>query len=75
MAEIIHLRCDHCGEPYTKGTANYCKTCNTSLMYRAMPFLLGMMLLSPLQAQPVPAPSRFLRGRSTPYPHLKDIMD
>lgn len=75
MAEIYHLKCRHCGEPFRNGESPYCKPCNTHLMYRALPILLGMLIIPPLQPQTATAPSRFLRGRSTPYPHLKDIMD
>jgi hypothetical protein len=75
MAEIIHLRCDHCGKPYTKGTTNYCTPCNIHLMYRAMPILLGILLIPPVGPHPAPAKSRFFRGRSQPYPHLHEIMD
>ncbi len=75
MAEVIHLRCRHCGESYINGTPDYCPPCNTYLMYRALPILLGMLMLPPLQKQPAAAGSHYLRGRKLPYPHLKDIMD
>ncbi len=75
MAEIFHLRCRHCGEPFSNGNSAYCKPCNTYLLYRAMPILLGMLMIPPLKPQAVPVKSQFLRGRSRPYPHIKDIMD
>ncbi len=74
MAEIYHLRCRHCGDPFKNGDSAYCKPCNTYLMYKAMPILLGMLALPPIPS-PAPAASHFLRGRTRPYPHLKDIMD
>lgn len=45
MANIIHLRCHHCGEPLENRAEPYCPDCNLYLAYRAMPFLLGMLLL------------------------------
>jgi len=44
MAKVIHLRCHHCGEPLRSRDAEYCPDCNLYLAYRAMPFLLGMIL-------------------------------
>jgi len=44
MAKIIHLRCRHCGNPLQDQDADYCPPCNVYLAYRAMPFLLGLML-------------------------------
>lgn len=44
MAEIVYLRCHHCGEPLQDREAAYCPPCNRYLAYRAMPFLLGMIL-------------------------------
>ncbi|TLM65564.1 MAG: hypothetical protein FDZ69_09375 [Deltaproteobacteria bacterium] len=44
MANIIHLRCRHCGEPLENRESAYCPPCNIYLAYRAMPFLLGLML-------------------------------
>jgi len=45
MANVIHLRCHHCGEPLQNRDDPYCPDCNLYLAYRAMPFLLGMLLL------------------------------
>jgi len=45
MANVIHLRCHHCGEPLQNREQPYCPDCNLYLAYRAMPFLLGMLLL------------------------------
>lgn len=44
MANVIQLRCRHCGEPLQDREATYCPPCNVYLAYRAMPFLLGLML-------------------------------
>jgi hypothetical protein len=44
MAHVIHLRCHHCGGPLQDRDAVYCPPCNLYLAYRAMPFLLGMIL-------------------------------
>lgn len=44
MANVIHLRCHHCGEPLQNRNYEYCPDCNLYLAYRAMPFLLGMIL-------------------------------
>ena len=48
MARVIHLRCRHCGGPLQNRTMAYCPPCNLYLAYRAMPFLLGMLLSGPL---------------------------
>lgn len=44
MANVIHLRCHYCGEPLQNREETYCPDCNLYLAYRAMPFLLGLML-------------------------------
>jgi hypothetical protein len=44
MANVIHLHCRHCGEPLDNRDEAYCPPCNLYLAYRAMPFLLGMIL-------------------------------
>ena len=44
MASVLHLRCRHCGEVLQDREAEYCPECNLYLAYRAMPFLLGMIL-------------------------------
>lgn len=44
MAKVIYLRCHHCGEPLLNRDEEYCPDCNLYLAYRAMPFLLGMLL-------------------------------
>ncbi len=77
MAEIFHIRCRHCNAPFRNGNSAYCQPCNTYLMYRAMPLLLGMLLIPPQPLQPAKAAtkSRYFRGRSQPYPHLHEIMD
>lgn len=45
MAQISYIRCRHCGEPLQHRDHAYCPACNLYLAYRAMPFLLGMILL------------------------------
>lgn len=44
MANLLHLRCRHCGEALQNREHEYCPDCNLYLAYRAMPFLLGLML-------------------------------
>ena len=44
MANVIHLRCHYCGDPLQNRDETYCPECNLYLAYRAMPFLLGMIL-------------------------------
>ncbi len=58
MASVIHLRCHHCGEPLQNRDEPYCPECNLYLAYRAMPFLLGLLLTGHLATD--------LSGR---YPH------
>ena len=50
MAQVIRLRCHHCGEPLRDRNSDYCPPCNLALAYRAMPFLLGMLLTGRLTA-------------------------
>ncbi|GEM_PF-2293745 len=45
MANVIHLRCKHCGELLQDRGSEYCPPCNLYLAYRAMPLILGMLLL------------------------------
>jgi hypothetical protein len=45
MANVIHLHCHRCGEPLANRDGAYCPPCNLYLAYKAMPFLLGMLLL------------------------------
>ena len=44
MANVIHLRCRHCGEPLQDREQEYCPPCNLYMAYRAMPLLLGLIL-------------------------------
>ena len=44
MANVFHLRCRHCGKLLQDREQEYCPECNIYLAYRAMPFLLGLML-------------------------------
>ncbi|NJC89397.1 MAG: hypothetical protein FIB02_12855 [Desulfuromonas sp.] len=61
MANIINLRCHHCGELLQNREEPYCPECNLYLAYRAMPFLLGMLLLG----HPVPHPvEHYPQGRA-----------
>lgn len=52
MDNVVHLRCCRCGEPLKGGSSSYCAPCNLYLAYRAMPFLLGMLLMSGLPLKP-----------------------
>lgn len=45
MAKGTHLRCRHCGDPLENRDEAYCPPCNLYRAYRAMPFLLGMLLI------------------------------
>ncbi len=79
MAEIIHLRCRHCGEPMKNNPWPYCTACNLELCYRAMPLLLGMLMtghrapvLTKAPAGNLPQKGQFTRK---PYGHYRDIMD
>jgi len=44
VAQILHLYCRRCGERLQHPKQVYCQPCNIRLCYRAMPFLLGMIL-------------------------------
>ncbi len=44
MDTIYYLHCRHCGEPLADHSDPYCPPCNIYLCYRAMPYLLGMIL-------------------------------
>ena len=57
MAQVIRLRCHHCGEPLRDRNSDYCPPCNLALAYRAMPFLLGMLLTGRLTAGTQPGPT------------------
>jgi hypothetical protein len=46
MAQVIHLRCRHCGEPMKNNPWPYCSPCNLALCYKAMPLLLGILMTS-----------------------------
>lgn len=52
MAQLLHIRCRHCGEELTNRATPYCPTCNLALCYRAMPLLLGMLMTGQLQFRP-----------------------
>lgn len=79
MAQVIHLRCRHCGEVMKNNPWPYCAPCNLELCYRAMPILLGMLVLgkpgSPLVPAPATANSNEFKNRWKRYPHLRYIMD
>lgn len=51
MAQIIHLRCRHCGDPLASRDSRYCPPCNLYLCYRALPILLGMLMTGRLLPQ------------------------
>lgn len=59
MANVIHLHCRHCGEPLENRDEAYCPPCNLYLAYRAMPFLLGMILTGRLATD---LPGRYPQG-------------
>jgi len=52
MAPLKYTHCRHCSERLTNHDAPYCSPCNLHLAYRALPILLGMLLLG----HPAPAP-------------------
>lgn len=45
MSSVLYLRCQKCNEILRHNEQAYCADCNIYLMYRAMPILLGMLLL------------------------------
>jgi len=78
MAEILHLRCHHCGGALKDRQSAYCPPCNLHLFYRAMPILLGMMMAGPknpcLISEAVPVDAQG-NSRRLAYAHSKDILD
>lgn len=48
MAQVIQLRCRYCGGPLQNREMSYCPPCNLYLAYRAMPFVLGLLLTGSL---------------------------
>jgi len=62
MANVIYMRCRHCGELLHDREREYCPSCNLYLAYRAMPLILGMLLLpaapTRLAHLPVKSPSQ-----------------
>lgn len=64
MAKIIYLRCRHCGEELRDRGHEYCPPCNLSMAYRAMPLILGLLLLPRLAAAPAHVP----RQPASPWP-------
>jgi len=79
MAQVVHLYCRHCGEPMKNNPWPYCAPCNLELCYRAMPILLGMMVIgkrgTPFSPVPVAARPNDGMNRWKRYPHLRYIMD
>ena len=59
MADILHLRCHHCGEELYNRAWPYCPQCNFQLCYRSLPILLGMLF-----GLTLPAPARAMAVRS-----------
>lgn len=59
MANLLHMRCRHCGELLQNREEEYCPDCNLYLAYRAMPFLLGLMLTGHLATD---LPGRYPNG-------------
>lgn len=54
MAIVLHLRCQGCGGRLQDRSESYCTECNWSLAYRAMPFILGMLLAPAPFLAPLP---------------------
>jgi len=79
MENVVHLRCRHCGTPLKNSPWPYCKPCNIALCYKAMPILLGMMVINKQGAPLIPAPANVKTAsqlnRWAHYPHLRYIMD
>jgi len=57
MSHLYYLHCHYCGEPLSNRESPYCPTCNLYLCYRAMPFLLGMILTGRLATDLATAPT------------------
>lgn len=57
MSRLYYLHCHYCGEPLSNRESPYCPSCNLYLCYRAMPFLLGMILTGRLATDLATAPS------------------
>lgn len=77
MAEVLHLHCRHCGVALNKSSQPYCQTCNIELCYRAMPFLMGMMMTGQLEKVVAGLPARKSGPvvRSFQYDHHRYILD
>ena len=79
--EVIHIRCRNCGEVINRKGWAYCQPCNLDLFYRAMPILLGMMMMPPVREPSKahtyvpPNPLEKFPRRGFQYAHVKDIMD
>jgi len=50
MAQVVHLRCHHCGDLLENGDRPYCHPCDVYLAYLALPILMGMILTGHLAA-------------------------
>jgi len=62
MHDILYLWCRTCGERLTHRHTPWCSDCHLNLAYRAMPLLLGALLMQrPLIPQRVPAAAHFGR--------------
>lgn len=79
MAQVVHLRCRHCGEAMKNSPLPYCAPCNLELCYKAMPILLGMLMTGQLGPKIIPARISAKQqnhlSRWKRYPHLRYIMD
>jgi len=62
MHDVLYLRCRNCGERLTHRHTPWCSDCNLYLAYRAMPLLLGALLL-PRPLVPQTAPVMVHSGR------------
>lgn len=67
MSRLYHLHCNYCGDPLTNHEESYCPACNLYLCYRAMPFLLGMILTGRLATDLATAPTRMELVEGTGY--------
>lgn len=72
MENVIHLRCDHCGEPLRDRGSAFCPPCSLHLAYRAMPFLMGMILTGRLAVDLADAHPDGLPGIEDELPGYED---
>lgn len=66
MAELKYLNCRHCGERLQQHDHPYCPPCNLYLAYRAMPFVLGLLLTGRVVAGHAPSHAASEAGEGVP---------